>query len=806
MWEKIVLNRLSNAFKFTFEGSITVRFRVVDGFAELDVTDTGAGIEERHLPRLFERFHRVEGVRSRSHEGSGIGLALVRELTRRHGGDVQAVSNARGTTFKVRIPEGPAHSPDERITPTRALGSMTTASGPYLQEALQWATPVRDSMPPPSLVAEIETVAGPRPRIVWADDNADMREYVARLLGTRWNVETVADGAAALQAIRRDAPALVLCDVMMPRLDGFGLLRELRAAPATRNLPVIFLSARAGEESTVDGLQAGANDYLIKPFSARELLARVSSQLKIAALRDEVERGREDARRLIETLFNSAPASIALIRGPELVIEFANPRCVELWQRRSASELVGKPLLVAMPELRGQGFDDLLKQVMTTGESRFGSEVPATLLRDGKKVTVRLNFVYVPTRDAAGGIDGVSVFAFDVTPEVAARARAQLGEHIGQALVTNEGLSDQLRHCCEALVPAGAALAQIWTYDATQQVLDLRAAAGAEMDTTETLTRLALGERSVGQIAASRTAHVIHDVVGDPRVPEQPWARREGIASFAGYPLLVGDRLVGVLTLFARDELSRDTLAAVSTVADQIAIAVDRDSGERFRELSMGMLAHDLRNPLNAILMGAQLVMTTASALQEQMLTRVISSAKRMDRMVAQVLDLTRARSGGGIPIRLAWADLHAICAQTVAELSTVNPRRSIEVKTTGDCSGMWDSDRMAQVFSNLLANALAYGRHDTTIDVVLNATDTQVQCSVRNSGPAIPAELLPTLFNPFRRARKFEATVTQGLGLGLFISQQIVAAHGGTISVRSTEQEGTQFTMLLPKRARTST
>ena len=136
--------------------------------------------------------------------------------------------------------------------------------------------------------------AGPRPRILWADDNADMRDYVRRLLATQYDVEAVPDGEAALAAARAHLPDLVLSDVMMPRLDGFGLLAALRADPRTSTTPVILLSARAGEESRVEGLQAGADDYLIKPFSARELLARVGAHVEMNRLRREASR-REQA-------------------------------------------------------------------------------------------------------------------------------------------------------------------------------------------------------------------------------------------------------------------------------------------------------------------------------------------------------------------------------------------------------------------------------------------------------------------------------------------------------------------------------
>ena len=801
MWEKIVLNLLSNAFKFTFAGSISVRLRFEGDTVALDVADTGVGIAEQELPRLFERFHRVEGVRSRSHEGSGIGLAFVRELTRMHRGEVRVQSVVgTGTTFTVRIPRGSAHLPKERLNSQAGADSPGYGTPSFVEEARSWDVVRRTSRPPvlPDAVTEINVAS--KARVLFADDNADMREYVARLLSKQWRVEAVADGIAALEAIARERPALVLADVMMPRLDGFGLLRTLRAAPATQNLPVILLSARAGEESTLEGLQAGANDYLIKPFSAGDLLARVSSQLKIAALRDQVEHEREAARHLLESLFNAAPASIALIRGPDLVVVFANPRCLELWQRSEPSDVVGKPLLVAVPELRGFGFDETLRQVMTTGQVMSGNEVPATLLRDGTEVHVRLNYIYVPTRDAAGAIDGVSVFAFDVTREVEARGRAQLGEQVGHALVTKEALSDQLSHCCEALVTMGAAFARIWIYDATHDLLELRASAGLYEHTTGIHARILLGTLKAGMIAKNREPMLIQNVIGDPQVTDQEWAAREGLVSFAGYPLIVGQRLVGVVALYTKVELSEGMTAAISTVAGQIAIAVDRDASERFRELFIGMLGHDLRNPLNAVLMAQHLLLQTAPDAEKGLLTRLGSSARRMERMIAQLLDFTRARSGGGIALLREPSDLGAICAQAVEELRTANPKRAIDMSVTGDTGGLWDTDRMAQLFSNLIGNAVTYGSRETAVEISLAATPAEVRCAVRNFGPPIPADLLPYLFDPFRRARHAKAAAAQGLGLGLFICQQIVAAHGGSMGVHSTEQDGTRFTVSLPK------
>src|SRR6202167_2029767 len=298
MWEKVVLNLISNAFKFTFEGEIAVSVHRVGNLAELRVRDTGVGIPAEAIPKLFERFNRVPNVPSRTHEGSGIGLALVHELVKLHGGTVRTESIVgQGSTFVVRVPFGQSHLASGQMGGSRSLSSTAVGAQPFIEEALRWLPDSgSESNEIFSMHHELLPVpCGPvsetavRPRVLVADDNSDMRQYLVRLLSEHYEVETVADGQAALEAARRNPPELMLSDVMMPILDGFELLNALRSDERTRAIPVVLLSARAGEESRVQGLQAGADDYLIKPFSARELLARVSGRLEIARLQQDRE-------------------------------------------------------------------------------------------------------------------------------------------------------------------------------------------------------------------------------------------------------------------------------------------------------------------------------------------------------------------------------------------------------------------------------------------------------------------------------------------------------------------------------------
>jgi PAS domain S-box-containing protein len=307
MWEKVVLNLLSNALKFTFDGSVRVAVRAEDGQGVVTVADTGIGVPEQEMPRLFERFHRIENSRSRSNEGSGIGLALVQELVQLHGGTIVASSaEGVGTTFSIRLPFGHAHLPADALVAASRAATVSATAAPFVQEALRWLPGTRqngdsghvpEEIMPGGMTASAQTLSA---WVLVADDNADMREYLARLLrAAGYQVTTVTDGQAALDAARGDVPDLVISDVMMPRLDGLGLVAALRADARTAAVPVLLLSARAGQEASVEGLRAGADDYLVKPFSAVELLARVRSNLEMARFRNRESQFR---RTLIDSL------------------------------------------------------------------------------------------------------------------------------------------------------------------------------------------------------------------------------------------------------------------------------------------------------------------------------------------------------------------------------------------------------------------------------------------------------------------------------------------------------------------------
>ncbi len=470
MWEKIVLNLLSNAFKFTFEGQVSVTLKAEGHEVHLQISDTGIGVPKDEVPRLFERFHRVEGARGRTQEGTGIGLAMVHELVKIHQGSITVTSSpGKGTSFLVKMPTGSAHLPKDRVWANATTASTAVRAQSFVEEAVRWlpedAPPLAHSSASPesssldNMIPEAWGRISEGDLIVVADDNADMRDYLRRLLRERYRVHTVSNGEDAVRAARELKADLILTDVMMPGLDGFGVLRALRADPATQAKPVILLSARAGEESRVDGLQAGADDYLVKPFAARELLARVSAHLKMARVRVEAAKVERQLRAETELervrlrdSFIQAPSAMALLAAPEYRFTFMNDAYVVIARRNSKEEILGKTVHEVFPELKGHGILEMFDRVYATGETYVANEAPVRLKRNGVEELAYMNFSYHPMRNVAGKVEQILVHAVDVTEQVV--ARTHLEERVKARTIELEEAEERLRTLNNRLLQA----------------------------------------------------------------------------------------------------------------------------------------------------------------------------------------------------------------------------------------------------------------------------------------------------------------------------------------------------------------
>ena len=390
--------------------------------------------------------------------------------------------------------------------------------------------------------------------------------------------------------------------------------------------------------------------------------------------------------------------------------------------------------------------------------------------------------------------------------------RAHLAEEVGIALTGVAAFEDKLRTCLDAVIERlDLAAAAIWTADRARGLLELQASAvrGAEVVSS---ARIPIdGGSEIGRVALGRRQLLLdaRGLSASPGLPE--WARAPGTACLLAHPLLVEDRTVGVLAVSSRRPLGGGAIKLVETVADQVAVAIGRELGERererFRELFIGMLGHDLRNPLSAISTGTQALLLSETLAERSSLAvqRIRTSAARMSRMVNQLLDFARSRDiGSGIPLAPTSADLNAVCHDVVEELRQSHPDRVVVEQYDGDARGSWDVDRMAQVFSNLIGNALAYGDADHPIHVRMGREQDGLSTEVTSVGPPIPADVLPTLFDPFRRAREGRTGKTRGLGLGLYITRQIILAHGGELEASSAVEDGTTFRIRLPLEAST--
>ncbi|QRW07342.1 protein-histidine kinase [Ceratobasidium sp. AG-Ba] len=376
LWEKIIFNLVGNAFKYTLSGRITVSIKYTDGFAVFSVSDTGVGIPPQDRSKICERFHRVASV-SRSHEGTGIGLALTKELVRLHGGTLSVISQTaedspngdHGSTFAVRIPLGRAHLPDSHVHDEQVehvssyFGRDWSYARTFVEEVTQWtaqsdSTPQTPSEGPESLPSLQGARVDPAiyfaktDKILIVDDNSDMRTYMRQIfsrfctLTAVWNhwilaylafgpnavtfqVLTAKNGAEALEIAKAEVPNLILSDVMMPGTDGLQLIAALRSLSETSLIPVILVTAQAGVEGRVEGLLSGADDVVCKPFQSRELLARANLHTQLGKRRVELETKFNERTEELKIVTECSPVAFFRINSDREVV-FANAKYYEL--------------------------------------------------------------------------------------------------------------------------------------------------------------------------------------------------------------------------------------------------------------------------------------------------------------------------------------------------------------------------------------------------------------------------------------------------------------------------------------------
>ncbi|HVS32895.1 MAG TPA: ATP-binding protein [Thermoanaerobaculia bacterium] len=768
-WEKIVLNLVSNAFKFTFDGEIEVSLRQIGESAQLTVRDTGTGIPAGELRHLFERFHRVRGARSRSHEGSGIGLALVQELVKLHGGTVSATSEpGRGTTFTVTIPRGRAQSAAGRTAAEwsaadpaalwsaadpAALLSKNHAQLTFAEEATRW---LPDDPKPSS--------PGPHPsgRVLVADDNADMRDYVRRLLMSRYEVETVADGAAAFESAQRHPPDLVLADVMMPGLDGFELLRALRAEAGTRDVSVILLSARAGEESKVEGMEAGADDYLVKPFSARELVARVDAHVRLQRMRRHAEKALRESENKFSIAFERSPLALT-------ITSLDDGRLVEVnegFERLSGytrGEAIGRPPdelgLWVDPETRAGRF-----ALMRAGlpvqdiEARFR-------IRNGTELIGLVGSAVVEINGRPCVLSTVS----DITE----RKKAEV------ALRESESRLREFANTAPAMLwitePDGLCsfLSRGW-YEFTGQTQ----------------------EQALG-FGWSNAVHAQERATARQLFFEANEKRQEFSMDFRVRRVDGEDRWVNA-TGRPRYSSSSEFLGFVGSVID----ITERKHAEQAKDEFLATLSHELRTPLTSAYGWVKLLARTREPeVLEQGLRAIEESLLNQIKLIDELLDVSRIASGK-MSLDMQPHDLGAVVEGAVEMVRASAQAKAIALRVwVGSVLPVrGDAGRLKQVVWNLLTNAIKFTPGGGSVDVEARQRGSFAEIVVRDTGEGIDPGFLPQLFQRFRQADSSTSRRHGGLGIGLSIVASLVESHNGTVRAESDGLgKGARFTVTIP-------
>ncbi|MCY1017733.1 PAS domain-containing protein [Pyxidicoccus sp. MSG2] len=534
-----------------------------------------------------------------------------------------------------------------------------------------------------------------------------------------------------------------------------------------------------------------AKDRAVQVVGAmQDVTERQEAEAARARLLELERRAREEAdrqRALLATLFEQVPALLGVLRAPEQRFVVANARLRQLFGNRP---LVGRPIREALPELEGQGFLELLDTVFATGESFSAREMPARVDRrnDGELSESYFDFMYQPMLSAEGQVEAVILFAVEVTDTMLARRK-------------ETALAGALRESEQRLRSAlAAANVGTWRLDLASRMI----------------LRDANYNRILG-LEAREAAFPLDDVYARihpedlPAVQEHTErAIRERGTLEAEYRILRSDGTVrwlrdqGRVLTNERGEPTHLT-GALADITEPKRLSAEMRARADFERQLIGIVSHDLRNPLSAITLAVS-VLLQRSGLDERMerhVQRIHRSAERATRMIRDLLDFTRARQGGSLPLFPRPVDLHEVVHAVVDEVQAASPGRRIHSEHAGSGAGTWDPDRLAQVLSNLVGNALQYSPPDTSVRVVARGGEHGVELEVHNQGTPIPPEQLPRIFEPLERGvERAEDRGGRSIGLGLYIVRSIVQAHGGTVEVTSTAEAGTTFTVRLPRQA----
>jgi signal transduction histidine kinase/DNA-binding response OmpR family regulator len=837
MWEKIVFNLVANALKYTPAGRVSVRLTSAGDVARLEVSDTGTGIAPEALPRVFERFFRAEAAQGRSVEGTGIGLALVAELARLHDATASVQSEpGRGSTFRIDIPFGKAHldassvhesTADESADPSHAVGWLDEVDGWLMSSAPEHDEPAPEPEGDTTATALLEPSpqreGSPRGSILLVDDNADMRSYLSRLLGREHEVRTASDGWQALRRIAERMPDLVLTDVMMGGMDGFQLLERLRDHEATATLPVVMLSAHAGDESRLRALEAGADDFLVKPFQARELVARVSGTLRLAQVRREAMRREQELRAEVEQVLESIAEGFIAVDA-DWKFTYVNAAAEKIYGR-SREAVLGRSIWEAFPELCGSAFEEPFRRAMR-------DRTPMTVEGPYDPLSGWFDVGVYPV--ASGGL---SFYFRDVLQNRLMERSIRDSEEQQRFLSEFGLLMQRTQDPHEVLNAAVRAIAEhvgadrcMWALvDEEQRVAHVqgefrRAGMASRLGT------LQLDDYNLEQMRLHRQGRpfIVHDALQDERLErhrDQYRLAQIGAAVTAG--VLRGDRIVAAIALHQRTprQWNETEISLVQAVAARCWEAFERaqvqqrqrqdaealaqahaalQQVERRKDQFIATLAHELRNPLAPLRNGVQLLALgggpDGGARVQAMMRRQID---HLVRLVDDLLEVSRITSGKVVlqKGRVELSELlHGAADSSRPVVETARHSLHVDVDALAGVHTDGDAMRLGQVFTNLLNNAAKYTEPGGHIAVRAWREGDQAVVQVQDNGLGLAKDMLEEVFQPFVQVDRSASRAQGGLGIGLSIVRSLVELHGGSVRAMSDgPNRGSTFEVRLP-------